>query len=282
MNVRACFVSASGQNLFFAELADLLRSALANAGVETTEAVDHFPAPEDDLVYLVVPHEFTALTQPAAHPSRGQLRRTVVVNTEQPGTAWFEEAARTAVGAGAVVDINPAGCRELRRRGVDAHVVQLGYPEAWDFWHGDGDAPRPVDVTFMGGYTPRRAKTLASCAATLAGRRTEVRLADNARPLAANSPGFLAGEPKWRLLAQTKVLLNVHRDTSPYFEWQRVVESVANGCVVVSERSLDFAPLRPNEHFVSAGLDSMPFVLEALLADEERIASLRDVAYAVF
>jgi hypothetical protein len=278
MSLRACFVSASGQNVFFAELTELLRGALADAGVETSSALDHFPAPEDHLVYVVVPHEFTALTDPAAHPTPGQLRRTVVVNTEQPGTAWFEEAARTAFAAGAAVDINPAGARELRLRGVDARVMPLGYPEPWDLWRG-ASAPRRVDLAFLGGYTPRRAKLLAACAPELAGRRTEIRLADNSRPVAAGSPGFLAGETKWSLLADTKILLNVHRDTTPYFEWQRVVEAVANGCVVVSEHSLDVAPLEPNVHFVSVSVESIPFVLAELLEDQGRLEALRHTAY---
>lgn len=68
---------------------------------------------------------------------------------------------------------------------------------------------------------------------------------------------------KWDWLASTKVLLNVHRSDAPYFEWARVIEAAANGCVARPEdpdageyyRYEDYrsmlveAPLPPGESF---------------------------------
>ena len=56
---------------------------------------------------------------------------------------------------------------------------------------------------------------------------------------------FRAEEEKWDLLGRAKILINIHQDEFPYFEWLRVVQAMSNGAVVVSERSVDFEPLVP-------------------------------------
>jgi hypothetical protein len=274
-----CFVEASGQNAFFGELLAALRHAVERRGVATEIAVDHFPSPVEDLVYLFVPHEYLPLTEEAAHPDGEHLRRTVVISSEQPGSSWFEHTAALAGVAGATLDINPLGLAELRRRGIAAQRLQLGYVPEWDAWGGSDEQTRPVDVTFLGGYAPHRGRVLASCGQVLKRRRTELRLVESDVPHTAGSPQFLAGAEKWKHLASAKTLLNIHRDTNPYFEWQRVVEAIANGCVVVTEHSLGFQPLVPGEHFVSASAESLPLVLDALLQDEELLGEIRDRAY---
>jgi hypothetical protein len=276
---RVCFVEASGQNAFFGELMSALRKAVERQGWDTERAVDHFPVPRADLVYVCVPHEFMPLTEPPAHPTDDHLRRTIVLSTEQPGTTWFEEAAPIAFRSGATLDINPLGLAELRRRGVRARRLVLGYTPDWDHWGGDDDRPRPIDVAFLGGYTRRRSEALAHCGRVLSRRRTLLHVAETVRPHGSDSAQFLSGERKWRRLASTKILVNLHRDEAAYFEWQRVVETIANGCVVVSEHSLGVAPFVAGEHFVSTSAASLPFVLEELLEDPVRLRDLRRRAY---
>ena len=117
---RVCIVSASGQNVFFAELLDAIGKALACAGLDVERSVDRFPSWRDDDVYLFVPHEYLPLVQDAAHPDAMQLGRSVVVCTEQPGTSWFEQSAAVAARAAAVLDINPLG--------VDGARTDVGSP----------------------------------------------------------------------------------------------------------------------------------------------------------
>jgi hypothetical protein len=275
----ACFVTASGQNVFFGELLDALADALADAGVVVERAVDRFPPLRDDLVYVFVPHELLPLIEADAHPSEAQLRRSVAVCTEQPGTGWFDQDADIAARSGAAVDINPVGVRELKRRGVAARVLPFGYVPAWDHWGGDPDHARPVDLTFLGGYTPRRAEALARCAPALRGRRTSLRLVETTHPHLANSRYFLSGERKWDALAETRLILNVHRSELGYFEWHRVIGAMLNGCVVLSEHSLGYEPLVPGEHLVGVSFDSLEFALAELLDHEDQLERLRDRAY---
>ena len=98
-------------------------------------------------------------------------------------------------------------------------------------------------------------------------------------PKTAAAPDFLVEETKRAQLRKAKVLLNVHRDDSPYFEWCRALEAICNGCVVVSEHTSDCRPLIPGVHFISAGHASLGLLARGLAADPERLSELRLAAY---
>ena len=279
---RLCLVQASHQNVFFGEMLEAIAEALTSRGHEVVRSYDHFPQPEEDLVYLYVPHEFHPLVYPEAAPSLVQRRRTVALCTEQPGTAWFEEAAAIAAGCGAAIDINELGVEELRRRGVDARFMRLGYVPSWDHWGGDESVERPIDVTFQGGYTARRAQALARCAPVLAHRTASLHVFETHLPHQADHPHFLSGERKWEALRRSKIIVNVHRQPLAYVEWQRLVGAMANGCVVVTEHCLGFDPLVPNEHFVAAAYDHLQDAVDALLRDPEMLRDIRQAAYALW
>lgn len=274
MRPTVCFVSASRQNIFFAELLDALADALEGLGVAVERSVDCFPQLRDDLVYVFVPHELLPLLMADAHPSEPQLRRSVTICTEQPGTNWFDESARISQRAGATIDINRMGVAALKRHGVHANFLQLGYTPRWDHWH-ESDSERPVELAFLAGVTPRRLSALASCARELAGRRTELHLPEAMVPHQAGSEFFLSGARKWELLRRSKLLMNVHRSELGYFEWQRAIEAMINGCVLLSEHSLGFDPLIPGEHFVSVSFNSLDVALAGLIDDEDRLRAMR-------
>lgn len=278
---RICLVSASGENVFFGEILEAFGDSLREQGFSIERSVDCFPEPADDLVCLFIPHEYMALVDELAHPTPAQMSRTVAVCTEQPGTDWFEVSIEAAERAGAVVDINPLAAEEMRRRGVPADHVQLGYVPAWDVWHGgEGESDeRKIDLAFLGRYTPERARTIARCVRTLERRRAAVYLTETVRPHVAGSAYYLAGRHRSELLADSKVLLNVHQQKLPYLEWHRILSAVLNGCVVLTEHSLMTGPFQPGRHFVSARPGDLPLVLEGLLAQPERMREIRHEAY---
>lgn len=279
MGLIACFVSSSHQNVFFTELQDALAEELGQQGIAIQRAVDHFPPPREGMAYVCVPHELLPRLLPEQCPGPDQLRRTVMICTEQPGTHWFEETAQAAARASCAIDINRLGVDALRSRDVDARLLQLGYTPRWDSWRRDFDAPRRTEVTLLAGATPRRLAAVARCGRHLAGRRTELHLPEALVAYQASSKQFISGEHKWALLADSKLLLNIHRGELGYFEWQRAVEAIVNGCVLLSEHSLGFEPLVPGEHFVSCSFDSLDVALEGLLDDEARLQRIRTSAY---
>jgi hypothetical protein len=272
-------VSASGQNVFFAEFLDALGSGLEDAGLDVERSVDRFPPWREDDVFLFVPHEYLPLVHEEAHPAEAHLRRSVVLSTEQPGTSWFELASSVAERAAAVVDINALGVRELKHRGIDARRLPLGYVSAWDTWGGADDAERPIDVTFMGGYAERRGQALAQCAPVLAGRRVDLRLTETTRPHLEDSADFLSGERRWAALRRAKLIVNIHRSELGYLEWHRVIGAMLNGCLVVTEHSLGFEPMAPGEQFVSVGYHRIPVAVDVLLSHPQRVAEMREAAY---
>ncbi|HYY74647.1 MAG TPA: glycosyltransferase, partial [Solirubrobacterales bacterium] len=202
------------------------------------------------------------------------LPRTVCICTEQPGMTWFNDAARVASHCGAVFDVNARGVELLRARGIRARRLRVGYTPLWDRL--SLAVERDVEIAFLGGATDRRERILGRLAGTLIRRRCRLVLADNSRTNPATSGSFLAGEDKLELLARTRVLLNVHRHSEPYFEWVRALEAIHCGAAVVSEWSRDYEPLIPGEHFLSARPESIGEVAALLLVDEgtrERLAT---------
>ncbi|MSO42043.1 MAG: hypothetical protein EXQ70_09175, partial [Solirubrobacterales bacterium] len=271
------FVLAPRQNAFFAELAVALREEIRTLGVPTSLTVGWSPPEKGRAYALVAPHEHSIIAGPAGLPA-AVLPRTVCICTEQPGTSWFRDAARIATRCGAAFDINPRGTQLLRDQGVEIEYLPLGYTPLWDRFAEPGE--RDLDVAFLGGATKRREELLGACAPRLARYRCRLVLGDNSRTNASSSESFVAGGDKLELLAGSRVLLNIHRGESAYFEWVRVLEAIHCGAAVVSEWSRDFEPLIPGEHFISARPEAMPELVESLLEDEEHRARIAREAHA--
>jgi hypothetical protein len=87
------------------------------------------------------------------------------------------------------------------------------------------------------------------------------------------------GDQKYELLKSARTLLNVHRDRADALEWPRVLEAISNGCVVVTERSLDMEPLVPGEHVMVGRAESLCLLADRLLDEPDRLAALRLAAY---
>ena len=273
------FVSASG-NLFMTEIAELVAAGLRDLGVEVELRRTGLPAPAPGLVNLVVaPHEYFPLLGPDHNEAAfASLRHCALLLTEQPDSPWFDLGLAYAARAAAVVDINPAGVDRLRSLGLDAHLLRLGYHRNWDHWKGrDGD--RPLDVVFMGGLTPRREAQLSALGSTLSRFESRLLFHDPRRPQTEAAANYLHGVDKFRLLRSAKVLLNMHRDETPYFEWHRMLGAMVNGCVVLTENVVDPAPLEPFRHFAMCDLDLMADYVRLLLADHDLLDALRHEAY---
>ncbi|MDQ2761076.1 MAG: glycosyltransferase family 2 protein [Actinomycetota bacterium] len=280
-----CFVGASASNYFMNELLSAVAHAVRAEGVEAAVVMDAFSPREDvnvraegSTVYVVIPHEYFLLAPPAGHPTRAQLARTISFCVEQPGTRWFEISCRHAARTAAVMDIQRSSLAAMRRRGLRAEHFRLGYTDYWDRWGGDEDVERPVDVVYMGSVAERRDRLLASYADTLSPREVRL-LVPPLAPKAQRRPDYLLEEEKWHCLRSAKTILNLHRQKRAYFEWARVLESVANGCVVVSEHSADASPLIAGEHYLSGSPENLALLASGLLEDSERLAAIRLGAY---
>src|SRR5512143_1714458 len=115
------FVSGRG-NVYMREIAEHLVEALTLGGRHGDLVIDELPtAVGDPLQNLVVaPHEFFVL---ADAPEGARLRAAeaaVCINTEQPGTHWFDLVMTYASRGPVVLDINRFSLDAVRRHGMRA------------------------------------------------------------------------------------------------------------------------------------------------------------------
>lgn len=276
------FVSEHG-NVFMREIAEHLVESLAATGRPAELVTGELPVGDQPLHNLVVaPHEFFVLF-PAGELDRVEsAARSVCINTEQPGTPFFDLAMQYARRGPVVLDINPFSLDAIRRAGMPAVHLPLGYVPSMDRWLGATEHTRSIDIGFLGGRTERREAFIGGAASQLWEWRTDLRFFSWHRPARAeHTATFSAGDDKYRRLADTRILLNVHRNDEPYFEWARVIEAIANGCVVASETSTGHEPLVNGEHVLLTGLDDLAEQAVALAFDEPRRAAMAAAAYEV-
>ena len=273
------FVSGRG-NVFMREIAEHLVEALALCGRPAELVVDDLPDgsgdPIDNLV--VAPHELFVLSAASEGDRLRAAAAAVCINTEQPGTPFFDLAMRYASQGVVVLDINRFSLDAVWRSGVPAVHLPLGCTPSMDAWGGDR-RDRAIDFAFLAGSTPRREQFIAGAAAMLWEWRTDLRLFSWHQPILEHDPTFVAGRAKLAGLAGTRILLNVPRGEEPYFEWARVVEALANGCVVASETSMGIEPRVPGVHFLMAPFEHLAEQAVALAFDEPRRTAMAEAAY---
>jgi hypothetical protein len=272
-------------NVFMREIAEHLVEALQLSGRDASLVTADLPSPHaaplDQLV--VAPHEFFVLHGASDAERLQASAHAVCINTEQPGTPFFELAMRYARAGRVVLDINPFSLDAVRRAELAAVHLPLGYVPSMDHWRRPelSRPDRSIDIGFLGGRTERREAFIGGAAGQLWEWRTDLRFFSWHRPARAEHATFASGDAKYQALADTRILLNVHRGDDPYFEWARVVEAIANGCVVASETSVGIEPLVPGVHFLMGELDDLAEQAVALAFDEPRRAAMADAAHAL-
>ena len=278
MTLHVAVVLAEGQNAFFVELAHALVEALQAGATTASVVVGEMPRPAPGLVPLVLPpHEVAHLGGAEALADPELRARSIAVCAEQPGSSWFSDNVELLHDFGAVFDLSGCSVAALKRLGIPARRLHLGHVPAWDTCtDGDPHAGRDLDVVFLGSASGRREPILAACADALAEHETRFIISDNSHPNGRTARGFVAGADKRALLRRARVLLSVHRDELPYFEWLRAMDALHAGAVLVSEWSVDTDPLRAGTHLLASRPGALPDVVVAALGDDVRLRRVRD------
>jgi len=303
-------VNSRPVNVFVAERGNDFMADIAAWLVEAAELAGHvsrlvrdgsLPTDAAAINLVVAPHEFYVLSDADDAAIDAAARCSVPVCTEQPGTSWFDMTVLLSRASPMVLDINTHGVAALQAEGIAAQHLRLGGVPSMDRRSArtehPGDHPsehpsehptdraidRPCDVLFLGGLTGYRAATLATLAPQLWERRADLRLFDFSRPVDGAIESLVFGAAKYDLLASSRLLVNIHRDAGDagdagdgganhYFEWARLIEAMANGCVVVTEPATGFAPLKSGTHFIET--TDVATTIAALLEDPERCAEI--------
>lgn len=269
-------VHASRANRFMRDILEGIADEARALGVDTDVTDSEF-SEDGDTAHVVIPHEYFATTEPQLWPGSDVLGRTIALGVEHPGTEHFEISATQSERCGAIIDINHDSILELRRRGTTAHHFQIGYTAGWDHWENSGDA-RDIDLAYLGASDPRRDRALAEFAPFFWDKNCRIITPTPSLEI-AHQRHFVTGGEKFDFLARSRVIINMHRDTSRALEWVRIIEAMSNGCVVVSEHAVDYEPLIPGTHFVSGAISTLGLLAVGLLDDPDRLERMRLDAY---
>jgi GT2 family glycosyltransferase len=247
-------------NLFIREVGELVAAGFAELGCETELLFDRLPEREnnDALQIVLTPHEYYnlfLLEQVPRKTARELSTNLVFLCTEQPATGWFEQNLRWSCYARAVADINPLGVESYRAHGIRAHHLPLGYHELLEQ---SGEKPaREIDLVFLGSLTSRRERFFARHADFFSQRNCHLRFVPLGFAKTESSRSYLPAAQRNTLLANSKILLNVHYSDQRYFEWHRMLVGLANGCCIITENCAGYAPLIANKHFVMVEHDAL-------------------------
>ena len=273
---QVAFVMSAAPHYPVRELAVTLQHELDLQGVPSSLYFGAFPEWQPDRVHLLLgPREFVRVQGQQALPDDPILERTIFVCDDRELMPPVEDHLDLLRRAGAVFALDQRSVIAFHRVGIPARLLRPGYSKSLD--HFDPETPRPLDVMFLGAHSLRRAKYLGQAARVLSRRNCLLQMSEDI-PNPGDSTSFL-GQSRWPLLAQTKVLISLHQDENPRFEWRGALDAIHAGAVVVSEHSVGIGPLVPGEHLLVASPDSLPFVVEELIRNDERLTRLRTQAY---
>ena len=267
---------SAAQDYLLRELAETLQYELELQGVPSCLHLGAFPAPSPGSVYILLdPREYARLEGKRALPSGSILRRTILLYADPPPTESDDDHLRLLKRAGAVFAVDQRSVLAMRRVDVPARLLRPGYSKSLDRF--DPEAPRPIDVMFLGTHSLRRTRYLSRAATVLSRHNCLLQISDEV-PSPGDTSSFL-GPGRWPLLARTKVLININRTDDSRFEWRPALDAIHAGAVVVTEHASGIAPLEAGEHLLVASPDALPYVVETLLRDEQRLARIRAQAY---
>lgn len=147
------------------------------------------------------------------------------------------------------------------------------------------DSKRPLDVSFFGTKSPHRARFLARNAERLSRYESMIylRTKNALEPMNASTGEAGLVDVACYAACHARVLLNVHRDEFPYFEWHRLVcQGMANRSVVVSEPCFANPQFDPGVHYLAEEAHHLMDLVEWVLNDTDGQAKADAVAEAAF
>jgi hypothetical protein len=266
--VRVVFVVPTGAGAPAEELAGALCDEAVRRGIDATRSTRFDAGPEPSYV-LVAPH---GQRRGDPLPGARTRARSAVICTAPVGSVDFDRGEAIGRRMGSVFDINPNGVAELRRRGVAARHLQLGYSPAWV-----AEPPvdhRDIDLLFVGVATERRLRLLGRLAGDLAPYRFMIRLTDVIEPVSSPAT-VVTGADRWHLLARSKLFLELAPSEQPEADWVRLAQAVSAGCVVLAEDGPQYAPLQPGRDLVTGPARWLGRLARDLLTDDGAIGRLR-------
>ncbi|MBV9010105.1 MAG: glycosyltransferase [Verrucomicrobia bacterium] len=282
---RIAILATSKSNLFIRELGELVAAGFRDLGYPTDCRYDELPRLDDaaTLQIVLTPHEYYnlyLLEEKSLDLARKLTEDVVLLSTEQPNTTWAQQNKRWVPYARATADINVVGVAAYHAGGIPALHLGLGFHPSLAAPEQKKQSERAVEITFLGSLTPRRDAFFARHAAFFAEHQCHIRFVPLGFAKTEASRSYLAPERRNDLLANSKILLNLHYSDQRYFEWHRMLLGLANGCCIITEPCDGYAPLVPNQHFVMVEGESLIETIDYYLRHPEECAAIASAGKA--
>lgn len=294
------FFNSDG-NGFIQEIADDLVNSFRASGLDASLHDEKFdPDRRSEMTVIVAPHEFFHLGDGEKWARDDIVTRSLMFNTEQPQTLWFERGVPFCLMSAGVIDI----CSQVATLFADAGIPAIHFnprPSTQsnclfedDFNHplvrilpaAAQKAPqpeasladRPIDVSFFGGSSDHRDRFFARHAAFFADLNCFFYYRRFDGPQTNSWRDSALSRLARHIAGHSKIVLNIHRDDFGFFEWHRIVKTaMMMGAVVVSEPNLPHTLYRPNEHYLEETGRHMPDLIEWLLKSEDGRAKAEEI-----
>lgn len=255
----------SNQPLYFEPYVEALANSLGALGATVATYSDLNSLADSEAVILVGLHCF-----PPADVERLRRHRLVVgVQTEQLatirqgapqfGAKRLAKVQETVRHVDAVFDWSRENCHYLMTIHPVVEAVPYGFIEAWSGVENPDAASAAIrfDLGFVGSID------------ALSGRRR--RILDELQSLFSVHPTSINvwRDDKMAVIAQCRIMLNLHVEASGVFESPRFFDVLGNGRALVSEVVCDPWPFKAGVDFLETTVLNLAATVERLLADSE-------------
>lgn len=280
-----------------AEMADLVAAAFEKIGLKAIR-LSEFDVFQQELDYeiLMAPQEFFYLGEGQAlaqHPT--WFSKLAIINVDQPHSTFFAKSFHFLRQARLILDINYKSADFLQSLGFPAYFFPLGYLKNYLPFQFSQTQPdllslkaiskqtwtsvshlnnsfknRPIDILFIGTLSEKRELFFATSAKWLSQYRCFLHIPPLQGTFIQGKGNALTTEAAIGLSQRSKILLNIHRDELPYFEWHRLVlHGLWQQTLVLTEPCNAIPGIVPGEHYLECEAKQMPEMVEWLLKTEE-------------
>lgn len=287
------FYNSEG-NVFLKEFAECVVSDLQAAGYSAS-LHSEFAHPEATpaRTIVVAPHEFFFIGKGRELANENFIAKTIVLNTEQPQTIWFDRSIPFSLMSRGVIDISPQVAALYRKTGIPTLQIDLSGaivtentpvtnnplfralpPAAKQPSDVAGAlAKRPIDVSFFGALSTHRERFFTKAAAFLSDYETFLYCRRFTSPIKSGGRDGDLTRLAGHVARHSKITLNIHRDEYGFFEWHRIVRTgMDSGSLVVSEPCLPHPVFKPGVHFFEESGRHLHNLIEWLLRSEDGMA----------
>jgi hypothetical protein len=141
-------------------------------------------------------------------------------------------------------------------------------------------AERPIDILFIGASSARRKKFFSQYASYFAAQKSFIYVPDTDRPFLAAESRTIDFASFVSLVKRSKILLNIHQDADPFFEWQRIVTlGIMQRTLVITDHCDSVPCMEPNVDYLDGPLETLPGLCEFALHNLREAECIVDRAY---